>query len=93
MAVFDPKSRYVKNATTYQTVDRRGRTIVAVTPAKAPVQTTLGVHRRKQGQRLDHLAAFYIKDAYGFWRIAELNNVMLPEALSEALFIDIPTVL
>ena len=45
------------------------------------------IHRRKQGQRLDHLAAFYIKDVYGFWRIAELNNVMLPEALSEALFI------
>jgi hypothetical protein len=93
MAVFDPKSRYVKNAATYQTVDRRGRTVVAVTPAKAPVQTTLGVHRRKQGQRLDHLAAFYIKDPYGFWRIAELNDVMLPEALSETLFINIPTVL
>jgi hypothetical protein len=51
------------------------------------------VHRRKQGQRLDHLAAFYIKDNCGFWRIAELNDAMLPDALSEADFIDIPTVL
>lgn len=93
MAVFDPKSRYVKNAETYQTVDRRGRTVVAVTPADAPTQTKLGIHRRKQGQRLDHLAAFYVKDANGFWRIAELNGVRLPEALSEADFIDIPTVL
>jgi len=93
MAVFDPKSRYVKNAKVYQTVDRRGRTVVAVTPARAPVQTRLGVHRRKQGQRLDHLAAFYVQDANGFWRIAELNKVMLPEALSESDFIDIPTVL
>jgi hypothetical protein len=93
MAVFDTKSRYVKNAETYQTVDRRGRTVVAVTPAEKPVQNTLGVHRRKQGQRLDHLAAFYIKDANGFWRLCELNDVMLPEALSEADFIDIPTVI
>ena len=93
MAIFDPKSRYVKNATVYQTTDRRGRTVSAVTPASAPVQVTLGVFRRKQGQRLDHLAAFYLQDAYGYWRIAELNNVMLPEALSEADLIDIPTVL
>ena len=93
MAVFDPKSRYVKHARTYQTTDRRGRTVVALTPATAPAQTKLGVHRRKQGQRLDHLAAFYIQDANGFWRLAELNNVMLPDALAEADLIDIPTVL
>jgi hypothetical protein len=93
VAIFDAKSRYVKNATTYQTVDRRGRAVVAVTPARPPAQTLLGIHRRKQGQRLDHLAAFYLKDADGFWRIAELNDVMLPEALSEAPFIDIPTVI
>ena len=92
MAIFDPKSRYVKYAKTYQTIDRRGRTIVAVTPAAKPVQLTLGVHRRKQGQRLDHLASFYLKDDYGYWRIVELNDLMLPEALSEAQFIDIPTV-
>jgi hypothetical protein len=93
MAIFDRKSRYVKNATTYQTTDRRGRTVVAVTPASAPAQTKLGIHRRKQGQRLDHLATFYIQDANGFWRIAELNEVMLPDALAEADLIDIPTVL
>lgn len=91
MAVFDPKSRYVKYASTYATTDRRGRTVVALTPASAPPQGTLGVHRRKQGQRLDHLAAFYLQDPAGFWRIAELNQVMLPEALSEAPTIDIPT--
>ena len=82
----------MKHARTYQTIDRRGRTVVAVTAATKPVQVTLGVHRRKQGQRLDHLAAFYLKDNCGFWRICELNEVMIPEALSEAQFIDIPTV-
>ena len=93
MAIFDPKSRYVKHARTYRTTDRRGRTVIALTPAAQPQQNKLGVHRRKQGQRLEHLAAFYLQDAYGFWRIAELNNVMLPDALAEADLIDIPTVL
>lgn len=92
MAVFDPKSRYVKNARVYQATDRRGQRVLALTPADAPVQRRLGIHRHKEGQRLDHLAAFYIQDANGFWRIAELNKVMLPEALSEADTIEIPAV-
>jgi hypothetical protein len=92
MAVFDSKSRYVKFASTYQTVDRRGRTVIAVGPAAVPSAVTLGVHRRKQGQRLDHLAAFYLQDANAFWRIATLNGVMLPEALSEIDRLDIPVV-
>jgi hypothetical protein len=93
MAIFDPNSRYVKNASVYQTTDRRGRTVSAVTPARAPLQTRLGVYRRQQGQRVDHLAGFYLQDSYGYWRIVELNDRMLPEALSEADLIDIPTVL
>lgn len=93
MAVFDSKSRYVKHAKAYHTTDRRGRTVAAVGPAAIPQQTQLGVHRRKQGQRLDHLAAFYLQDANGYWRIAAHNNAMLPEALSESAFVDIPVVL
>lgn len=93
MAVFDTKSRYVKYARVYHTVDRRGRVVAAVTPAALPTQTRLGSHRRKQGQRLDHLAAFYLQDPFGFWRIAALNRVLLPDALTEAELIEIPTVL
>lgn len=93
MAVFDSKSRYVKHAKVYHATDRRGRTVAAVGPAAIPAQTQLGVHRRKEGQRLDHLAAFYLQDANGYWRIAAHNHVTLPEALSEAAFIDIPVVL
>ena len=93
MAIFDPKSRYVHYARTYQALDRRGRIVQALTPAAPPQQGTLGVFRRKQGQRLDHLAAYYLQDANGFWRIAELNGRMLPESLGEADTIDIPTVI
>ena len=41
MATFDKKSRYVLNAQTYTTIDRRGREVTALTPAENPVQTQL----------------------------------------------------
>jgi hypothetical protein len=50
----------------------------------------LGVHRLLQGQRIDHLAFKYLDDPAGFWRICELNDVMLPETLSEASEVKIP---
>jgi hypothetical protein len=92
MAVFDRKSRYVKNASTYEAIDRRPRRVVALTVAEKPAQTLLGEHLRKEGQRLDHLANFYIEDPNGFWRLCELNDVMLPDALAEVDVIKIPTV-
>jgi len=93
MAIFDPKSRYVKNASIYEATDRRGRQVAALTAADEPVQTLLGEHLRKEGQRLDHLANFYLQDPNGFWRIAELNDAMLPDALAEVDTLKIPTVL
>jgi len=91
MAVSDKKSRYVKNASTYEATDRRGRKVVALTVADKPVQTLLGEHLLKEGQRLDHLANFYIEDANGFWRISELNEAMLPDQLAEVHIVKIPT--
>lgn len=91
MATFDPKSRYVRHATTYEAVDRRGRRVVALTVAERPVQALLGEHLRREGQRLDHLAAFYLADPHGFWRLAEQNDAMLPDALAEVDAVEIPT--
>lgn len=91
MASFDRKSRYVANAETYVTTDRRGREVTALTPAVHPAQTQLGDHRRRDGQRLDHLANFYLGDPLGFWRLAEHNDVMLPDALAETPTVRIPT--
>ena len=87
--MFDETSRYAKTDT-YTLVDRRGRMVTVVAPAEALTQALLGYHLRKQGQRLDHLAYKYLKNATLFWRIAEFNQVMLPEALSEADEIGIP---
>lgn len=90
MANFDKKSRYVLNATTYLSRDRRGRQVTALSPAESPVQNHLGDHRRRDGQRLDHLANFYLGDPFGFWRVAEHNGVMLPDALAEVSALRIP---
>jgi hypothetical protein len=93
MAVFDAKSRYAKNASLYEVSDRRGRTVMALTVPDPPTQTLLGEHLKREGQRLDHLANYYLNDPNGFWRIAELNEAMLPDALAEVETLKIPTVL
>lgn len=87
--MFDSKSRYYKQ-TTAKVKDHRGRTVTVVPVPEPPEETLLGYHLRRQGQRLDHLATKYLDDEAGFWRICELNDVMLPEALSEADEIAIP---
>lgn len=87
--MFDEKSRYAY-LQTYKVPDRRGRLVPVVPVPEPPAQTPLGVHLRKEGQRLDHLAQKYLDDPAGFWRICELDDVMLPEALSEAREIPIP---
>ena len=87
--MFTDKSRY-KNVTQYEVTDQRGRTVKVVGAPVAPLQTIKGFHLLKQGQRTDHLASLYINDPAGFWRIAEANDTMLPESLSEQSEIAIP---
>lgn len=50
----------------------------------------LGVHLRRDGERLDHLAAHYLGNPTEFWRICDVNDAMLPEALADARRVDIP---
>jgi hypothetical protein len=88
--MFDPNSRYA-GLVTYGVLDRRGRLVVVVVSPDAPAQSQLGLHRHRDGERLDHYAGHYLGDATAFWRICELSDVMLPEALSEALEVAIPT--
>jgi hypothetical protein len=91
MANFDTKSRYVKHATIYEVKDRRGRIVKALTAALPGTQTKLGEHLHQQGQRLDHLANHYFSDASGFWRLAELNDAVLPDAVLTQDVIKIPS--
>ena len=87
--MFDSKSRYAKTET-YVVTDARGREVTVVVPPPKPEQVQLGIHLLQQGERLDLLAAKYTQDPAGFWRIAEQNDVMLPESLTEAREIEIP---
>jgi len=89
MSLFDPKSRYA-NLTTLLMLDARGRSVEVVPPAPAPLQSLRGRHLRRQGERADHLATLYLGDPASFWRIAEMNDAMTAEVLSEARALDIP---
>ncbi len=91
MAVFDPLSRYVTPPLeTYEVKDIRGRSVFALPTPEPPGETSVGRHVKKENQRIDHLAAAYLRDANGFWRIAEVNGAVLPDALLERELLEIP---
>jgi hypothetical protein len=90
MSVFDKKSRYVRFAATYQTVDARKRKVVALGPAAIPERPPLGDHLLRDEQRLDHLAAHYLDDPSGFWWIANHNRRLLPDAALVGESVKIP---
>jgi len=78
--MFFKGSRYQKVATLEMT-DGRGRTLrykatrfIPETPAR------LG-HKVQRGERLDHIAQRYFRDAQRFWRIGDCNDTMWPDAL------------
>ncbi len=87
--LFDAKSRYAKQPLMTVT-DGRGRSVAVVVPPPAPDQGLLGIHVRRQSERLDHLALRYLDDPHGYWRICEINDVMLAEQLSEVIEVEIP---
>lgn len=89
MSLFDSKSRYAA-LPTFIVEDARGRAVEAVPPAPSPEQLLRGRHLRRQGERSDHLAAFYLNDAAGYWRLAELNDAMTAEVLAELREVQIP---
>lgn len=90
MGVFSPKSRYALYAEVVVARDRRGRLVPAVLSPDVPAAAELGEHLRRERQRLDHLAHFYLDDATGFWRIALHNDAVLPDAIAETPIVKIP---
>jgi len=92
MAVFDGLSRYVvPPVTPYEVVDARGRLVRAIPTPEPPVETSAGVHVRREGQTLDQLANGYLTDPHAYWRIAELNDAIVPDALDERETLNIPS--
>lgn len=89
MSSFDPKSRYIATPI-YQVFDHRHRRVNVVSVPARVTTPIAGLHVWRQGQRPDHLASRYLDDGAGFWRIAEANDAMQSEWLSEQAEIAIP---
>ena len=89
MSTYDSKSRYA-HTRTYQVMDHRGRSVTVVAIPGPPGAPIAGYHVLRQGQRPDHLAFQYLDDPAGFWRLAEANDAMQAEWLTEQPEIAIP---
>lgn len=93
MALFDNKTRYdstKSHLAPYACVDRRGRSVLALPMVEPRPFLAVGRFVRTEGQRLDHLAGGLVSDPNGFWRIAEMNDAVLPDALDEVEMLKIP---
>lgn len=80
---FAPDSRY-HGLPTAQTTLPDGRTVVFVTRRLLPPPEHFALLRSvtvREGERLDNLAARHIGVATQWWRMADANDAMLPEAL------------
>ncbi len=87
--MFSPGSRYAKMAT--YTAKRSDGTEVTAVYLPLPSDTPpIGYHRKLVGQRLDHIANFYLGDATAFWKLCDVNGTMIPDALEARDLIGIP---
>ncbi len=83
------RSRY-RDAERYTVPGPDDREVVVAEAAPRPRPVPIGIHLRREGERLDHLAARYLADPAGFWRICDAAGVMVPEALADAREVPIP---
>lgn len=88
--MFVSNSRYYSLGT-YTVTLPDGSQVVAVPSALPNPLALAGFHRRISGDRLDLLAARYLKDPTFFWKICDSNNAPAPDALAGADLVGIPT--
>jgi hypothetical protein len=82
---FPVTSRYYRiETTTIKTED--GRTIAYLRRRFLPpieTLTLIAIHQVKDGDRLDNITANYIGDPEQFWQVADANNAIKPEELTD----------
>jgi nucleoid-associated protein YgaU len=66
---------------TFRTSD--GRELKYKTTRFTPRTDARAGHLVHQGERLDHIAQRYYRDPERFWRIADANQVMWPDELTQ----------
>jgi hypothetical protein len=82
---FPPTSRYYGIETAAMTTGD-GRVLVYLRRRFLPSPDRFALlleHVVAEGDRLDNVTAKYMSDAEAFWRIADANAAMRPEALTE----------
>jgi len=87
--MFFPGSRYAK-LQPYPVTLANGSTVMAIRAPTPGVAATLGYYRRNSGDRLDHIAARFLADATGFWRICDANGAVSPDALAASDLVGVP---
>lgn len=88
--MFEPNSRYYSLATkTFIVTDADGETreirYVARRFLPQGTSTTLVEHSVMQGERLDQITAKYLSDPTQFWRVADANETLRPEELTDEI--------
>jgi hypothetical protein len=82
---FPVTSRYYRiNTTTMKTGD--GKTVAYLRRHFIPPADSLsliGIYQVKQGDRLDNITANFIGEPEQFWQVADANNAMKPEELTD----------
>jgi hypothetical protein len=87
--MFSSNSRYYA-LSTYTVAMPDGTQIVATRSALPNPLALAGYHRHVLGDRLDLLAARYLKDPTLFWQLCDANNSPAPDALAAADLVGIP---
>ncbi|HEY5957698.1 MAG TPA: LysM domain-containing protein [Polyangiaceae bacterium] len=82
--MFSKTSRYQSVADAIH-VDAKGRERSYKRLRILPQLATQTSHVVSAGERLDRIAFHYYGDAEQFWRIADSNNVLRPETLTERI--------
>jgi hypothetical protein len=88
--MFAANSRYA-NLGTYAVTLKDRRVVTATRLWQSPAALALaGYHTRVQGDRLDLLAARYLKDPTLFWKLCDANGTPAAAALEARPLIGIP---
>jgi hypothetical protein len=87
--MFASNSRYY-SLVTYTVTMPNGAVVIATRSALPNPLALAGYHRRVTGDRLDLLAARFLKDPTFFWKICDSNNAPAPDALAASDLVGIP---
>ncbi len=86
--MFSSNSRYADVGTV--TVRTKSGEVTATKLPIRPRPPLRGMHRRTEGQRLDHIASHYLRNATAFWRLCDAADAVAPDALAARGSVAVP---